>query len=229
MPLRESGRATFLRTYDVARHATRAIGRHLVADGLLDDEADVFYLTLDELTSARTPNDARSLVPARRGLREHYQTISLPNLWTGVPTPSIVIEDESEPGLSEPFTGQGVSAGIAEGTVRVILDPTDSDDINEGDVLVCRATDPSWATLFYLASAVIMDLGGDMSHGAIVARELGLPAVVNTRDGTRRLRNGDHVRVDGSAGTVTPMPTGHGAALSARDRDVQRTDRSRSE
>jgi pyruvate,water dikinase len=91
--------------------------------------------------------------------------------------------------------------------VRVIVDPGDTDDFEPGEVLVCRATDPSWAALFYLASAVVIDIGGDMSHGAIVARELGLPAVVNTGDGTTRLCTGDRVRVDGSAGTVIRLPS----------------------
>jgi pyruvate,water dikinase len=211
MPLRESGRATFLRAYDVARHAAGALGRHLVTAGVLDDEVDVFHLTLDELTASEPPADPGDLVHTRRELSEHYRTVTLPNLWTGDPTPGVVVDGGPSTGGGEMVTGEGVSAGIAEGAVRIIIDPTDTDDINEGDVLVCRATDPSWATLFYLACAVVTDLGGDMSHGAIVARELGLPAVVNTRDGTRRLRNGDRVRVDGFAGTVIPLPvTGRG-------------------
>lgn len=205
MPLRESGRATFLRAYDAARHAARTLGLHLAAQGAIDNADDVFFLTFDELTASQPPVRARELVAARRELREHYRTIELPNLWTGQPTPTVVLDDEHPARGDEPLLGQGVSAGVAEGTVRVVVDPADGDDLEPGDILVCRVTDPSWATLFFVAGAVVTDLGGDMSHGAIVARELGLPAVVNTRDGTRRLKNGERVRVDGTSGTVTRL------------------------
>jgi len=203
MPLRESGRATFLRAYDVARHAAGAAGRHLAHSGRLDRADDVFYLTFDELTAPELRSDAREITGFRRARRAHYRTLTLPNLWTGIPTAHPRIEQPADGGQ---INGQGVSAGIREGTVRVVLDPADVDDLDEGDVLVCRATDPSWAALFYLVGAVVIDIGGEMSHGAIVARELGLPAVVNTHDGTRRLRSGQRVRVDGSAGTVVRIP-----------------------
>jgi phosphoenolpyruvate synthase/pyruvate phosphate dikinase len=96
--------------------------------------------------------------------------------------------------------GLGVSAGIAEGIVRVVRD-LDEADIDEGTV-VCRATDPSWASLFPLAEAVVTDVGSAMSHAAIVCRELGLPCVAGTRNGTTTLRDGMRVRVDGTTGRV---------------------------
>ena len=100
--------------------------------------------------------------------------------------------------------GIGVSPGIAEGTVRVVrdADSDQADDFEPGDILVCRITDPSWAPLLSVAAAVVIDIGGSLSHGAIVARELGIPCVINTVDGSRRLRTGDRVTVDGSAGSV---------------------------
>jgi pyruvate,water dikinase len=205
MPLRESGRATFLRAYDAARHAAWALGRFFAERGVLESETDVFGLTLDELTASEPPHDARDVVAVRRDLRRHYQTVTLPSLWTGDPTPLISVEDVVAAVGDEPLTGLGVSSGIAEGIVRVVLDPGDIGGIDDGDILVCRATDPSWASLFYVAGAVVADIGGDMSHGAVVARELGLPAVVNTRDGTRRLKTGEHVRVDGTTGQITRL------------------------
>jgi pyruvate,water dikinase len=90
----------------------------------------------------------------------------------------------------------------------VVTDSHD-DDLQPGEILVCRTTDPSWVSLFLAASAVVIDIGGQLSHGAIVARELGIPCVVNTRDGTRRIRTGDALRVDGTTGQVTianPVP-----------------------
>jgi pyruvate,water dikinase len=89
------------------------------------------------------------------------------------------------------------------GTVRIIDDPADADLLEPGEILVCRFTGPSWSVLFTLAEAVVIDIGGVASHGAVVSREMGLPCVIGTGDGSRRLRTGDLVRVDGSAGTVT--------------------------
>lgn len=204
MPLRESGRATFLRCYDVARLASRAIGEDLAAQGHLDAADDVFHLTMAEARGAGESFTAR--VEERRELRAEYELVTLPTLWTGIPEPVSVAGAGGTRSVGE-VSGLGVSAGAAEGTVRVVTDPIETEDFEPGEVLVCRVTDPSWAALFYLASAVVTDIGGDMSHGAIVARELGLPAVVNTGDGTIRLCTGDRVRVDGSTGTVTRLPS----------------------
>jgi phosphoenolpyruvate synthase/pyruvate phosphate dikinase len=103
------------------------------------------------------------------------------------------------PGTS--VEGLGVSAAVAEGIVRVVRD-LDEADIDEGTVLLCWATDPSWPSLFPLAEAVVTDVGSAMSHAAIVCRELGLPCVAGTRTGTTVLRDGMRVRVDGTSGRV---------------------------
>jgi phosphoenolpyruvate synthase/pyruvate phosphate dikinase len=94
-----------------------------------------------------------------------------------------------------------VSPGVAEGRVRLLLDPL-TYDLEPGEILVCETTDPSYAAYFLVAAGVVNDIGGAMSHGSIVAREVGIPCVTNTRVGTRTLRSGDVVRVDGTAGTV---------------------------
>jgi phosphoenolpyruvate synthase/pyruvate phosphate dikinase len=105
-----------------------------------------------------------------------------------------------------------VSAGIAEGIVRVVRD-LDEADIDQGTVLVCLATDPSWASWFPLAAAMVTDVGSAMSHAAIVCRELGLPCIAGTRNGTTTLCDGMWVRVDGTTGRVEildgPQPS-HG-------------------
>jgi pyruvate,water dikinase len=90
---------------------------------------------------------------------------------------------------------------VVEGRIRVILDPADT-EMDSGDVLVARTTDPSWASVMFLASALVVDIGGPLSHAAVVAREMGVPCVMGTGDGTVRLRTGDRVRVDGAKGTV---------------------------
>ena len=103
---------------------------------------------------------------------------------------------------SDTLTGVGVSPGVVEGPARVVTDPS-FDDVEAGEILVAPATDPSWASIMFLSSALVVDIGGALSHAAIVARELGVPCVVNTGTGTRTVRTGDHLRVDGGTGTVT--------------------------
>lgn len=139
----------------------------------------------------------------RRAKREEYLQIDLPQTWTGVPTPTLRTDRAAATGAST-FTAIAGSPGVAEGTVRVVTDPM-TDEFADGEVLVCETTDPSWASLFLVANALVIDVGSAMSHGAIVARELGLPCVINTRTGTRELRTGDRVRVDGTAGVVSVL------------------------
>ena len=100
---------------------------------------------------------------------------------------------------------QGVSGspGIARGRARVVLDPSDPRDLQPGDVLVAPCTDPSWTPLFMTASAVVVDVGGQISHAVIVSRELGLPCVISVTDGTRRIPDGALIEVDGTSGTVS--------------------------
>ena len=100
---------------------------------------------------------------------------------------------------------QGVSGspGIARGRARVVLDPSDPRDLQPGDVLVAPCTDPSWTPLFMSASAVVVDVGGQISHAVIVSRELGLPCVISVTDGTRRIPDGALIEVDGTSGTVS--------------------------
>ncbi len=98
--------------------------------------------------------------------------------------------------------GRGLSSGKYSGRARIILDPKDVDSFNLGDILVIRSTNPSWTPLFTLAGAIVADMGNYLSHGAIIARELGIPAVGNLLDGTARISNGQIIEVDGNSGTV---------------------------
>ena len=198
LPMREVSKANFLKGIDSARAVSRAIGRELHRHGKLDAPDDVFYLTVEEVMGL--PDNARELVTFRRERRTEYLTLQLPELWVGAP-PGI----STEPDLA-PSDGvvRGIAAGQGQvtGRVRIIAD-IGTDELLPGEVLVCATTDPSWAAAFPLACAVVIDVGGVMSHGAIVAREFGIPCVINTRTGTRELATGDLVTVDGTAGTVT--------------------------
>jgi phosphohistidine swiveling domain-containing protein len=198
VPLRELGKALFLRAIDVARASARTVGAQLASAGTIEEPEDVFYLTVDELLG-KPPTDARDAVAFRRARYDEHLRHRLPEAWTGTPVPLLAEGAASRDGS---VGGIGVSPGVVSGRARIVLDPARADGLERGDILVCETTDPSWASLFLVASGLVIDVGGPLSHGAIVARELGLPCVVNTRDGTRRLRTGDSIRVDGSTGTV---------------------------
>lgn len=208
VPLREVSKAAFLHAIDVGRAAAWSHGEWLARGGHIDDPADVFFLDLDDVAARRT-DGLREVISQRLAEREMYSQAYLPDMWIGDPTPiPLSTRDDKNGGVA----GIAVSSGVVEGRVRVVLDLEQDDDIEPGEILVCETTDPSWASWFVLASALVIDIGGVMSHGAIVAREMGVPCVINTRNGTRRLATGDLVRVDGDAGTVTILQRAHAIA-----------------
>ena len=125
-----------------------------------------------------------------------HQLAWLPESWIG--NPEIITPVAAE--ASGPLAGLGVSPGTAEGPVRVVEDGFGQ--LEPGEILVCEATDPSYAGYFFVAAGVVTDIGGAMGHGSIVAREVGIPCVVNTREATRRLQTGDRIRIDGGSGAI---------------------------
>ena len=203
--LREQGKAQFLQVVDVGRAASMALGAHLIEAGQLDTADDVFYLTADELL---TGDIDQAAISKRRGDHTEFLRTDLPIAWNGEPNPIPVREraapdaGRTEAGTS--VTGLGVSAGTARGRVRIMHQLSD-DDFDVDDILVCHTTDPSWASIMAIAAGLVIDVGGAISHGAIVARELGIPCVIATATGTQQLRDGDYVEVSGSAGTVTVL------------------------
>jgi pyruvate,water dikinase len=197
IPLRGVAKRSFLQSIDVARASARRLGVLLAADGMLADPDDVFHLTNVELTH-RLPTDAAALCIRRRERRAEYQGLRIPPSWTGNCSP---VHDAPSVDEVKILHGIGVSPGVVEGVVRVLAS-SDTDDFEPDEILVAPTTDPSWSSIMFVSAGLVVDIGGALSHAAIVARELGIPAVVNTGDGSRRLRTGDRVRVDGGAGTV---------------------------
>ena len=195
LPERETGKAAMMLCLDTARACVRGLGAHFAKQGQLEQAEDVFYLTLEEI-QGEPPADARERITARRTQRDAYLKLDLPESWVGMVAPL----EASSPEGEAPLTGLGVSPGVAEGPVRLLADG--SGDLRPGEILVCEATDPSYAAFFLVAAGVVTDIGGAMGHGAIVAREVGIPCVANARDATRRLRGGDRVRIDGTSGCV---------------------------
>ena len=205
IPLRGIAKDSYLQAADVIRASTRRAGELLAADGTLVDPNDIFFLTEDEI-AGRRPDDIRGLIARRRERYDHYRTIDLPTNWQGDPMPVAVSNGSAVEGsgdsTADTITGVGVSPGAVEGMARVVTDPA-SEAVEPGEILVAPATDPSWSSIMFISSALVVDIGGALSHAAIVARELGLPCVVNTTTGTRSIRTGDRCRVDGGTGTVT--------------------------
>jgi phosphohistidine swiveling domain-containing protein len=196
VPLREVARLQFLQCYDVARAAATRLGTDLAATGAVEVPDDVFFLALDELTSGATP--PAGVVGKRRERRAAYEAIEIPVRFTGAPAPRPVVAPEP----SHRLVGIGGSAGVAEGRARVVIGPDDPNGVEDGEVLVAETTNPSYASFFLVASAVVVDIGGMLSHAAIVAREMGIPCVINTGNARHTIRTGDLLRVDGDRGVV---------------------------
>jgi pyruvate,water dikinase len=198
IPLRGVGKRSFLQSLDVARCAARRIGVLLAERGSLADPEDVFYLTTGELLGP-LPANAAELVHLRRSRRAEYEALELPGSWQG--TPVATPRESADGECADLVTGIGASSGVVEGVVRVVLDPTFA-EVEPGEVLVTPTTDPSWASIMFISAGLVVDIGGVLSHAAVVAREMQIPCVVNTRTGSRSLRTGDRVRIDGGAGIV---------------------------
>ncbi|MDT5313143.1 MAG: pyruvate, water dikinase [Mycobacterium sp.] len=198
----ELTKAAFLTAVDGTRSAAGALGRQLVVAGKLDAADDTFYLTTEELLGP-LPSNARELVEFRRQRREEYRAIELPVIFTGMPQPVTAAAAEGQ--SDGVVRGTPAGPGVVEGTVRVVLDADSDDVLEDGEVLVCKFVDPGWTALVSLAGALVTDIGSAASHGAIVARELGITCVVGTGNGTKLLRTGDVVRVDGSTGEIAVL------------------------
>ena len=211
LPLREVGKSAMVAHIALGRlYATRA-GALLAEAGLIDAAEDVFYLYRDELRALlRRPADVRERVAERRGIVDVYERLDLPNLFRKDDidrTWEAFLSGRRPPAATEgsaaaAIVGLGVSAGRAEGIARVVVEPGEVKDFEAGQILVCKMTDPSWSPLFSTAAALVVDIGGMLSHAAIIARELGIPAVINTRTGTRTIPDGRRIAVDGLSGTV---------------------------
>ncbi len=195
---RELIRDAVIRQTHQYRLIAREIGHRLAARGVIDRPEDVFYLVRKEIKNP--PADAKVLVARRRAERERLESQRPPLDFVGEWTPLDGDVSVLKPG--ESLTGKAVSAGLAKGPVRVLT--IDSmDDLEPGEVLVAAFTDTGWTPFFAYAAAVVVDTGGEMSHAAVVAREFGIPCVVGTSNGSRALRTGQIVEVDGRSGVVT--------------------------
>lgn len=201
MGARETPKFTIIRVMGIVRDGLLASGGDLVAAGVLDRADDVCFLRLAELDHVWTRDAGywRGVVAARRAVdaRETRRA----------QVPRVILSDGHTfyEGLGNTpdgaLSGSPVSPGVAEGRVHVIADPA-AESLAPGEILVCRATDPAWTPLFLAAAGLVTEVGGMMTHGSVVAREYGIPAVVGVHDATGRLATGQYVRLDGTNGTI---------------------------
>ncbi|WP_405901961.1 phosphoenolpyruvate synthase [Streptomyces sp. NBC_00656] len=187
---------TFVYKQALLREAER-----LVEDNVLRDKEDVFYLTFQEFHDVVRSNrlDER-LIQRRKDAFRSYHALTPPRVLTsdGEALTGAYRRDDVPAGA---LTGVPVSAGTIEGRARVILDMSEA-DLEAGDILVTAFTDPSWSPLFVGIAGLVTEVGGVMTHGAVIAREYGLPAVVGVEQATRLIRDGQRIRVHGTDGYV---------------------------
>ncbi|MEU5286820.1 rifamycin-inactivating phosphotransferase [Streptomyces sp. NPDC020755] len=191
--------------YFVYKRALLAEAERLVRDQVLDQKEDAFYLTFQELHEAVRSNRAdERLIQRRKEAFRSYHALTPPRVLTsdGEAVTGAYRRDDVPAGA---LTGLPVSAGTVEGRARVILDMAEA-DLEAGDILVTTFTDPSWSPLFVGIAGLVTEVGGLMTHGAVVAREYGLPAVVGVERATRLIRDGQRIRVHGTDGYVELLP-----------------------
>jgi pyruvate,water dikinase len=204
--LREVPKFFAILVFARARALLREIGEELTEAGRLEQAEDIFFATLPEVRTVLT-----TWADPRPGVRErragYGQELNRRRV------PRILLSDGTEPTAEETLDaaadgalrGTPASAGAVSAKARVILDPTGA-QLEPGEILVAPSTDPGWTPLFLTAGGLIMEMGGAMSHGAVVAREYGIPAVVGVPDATERIATGERITVDGSTGTVATEP-----------------------
>jgi pyruvate,water dikinase len=205
--LREAAKSMIVALFEPVRLVAMEVGRRLVAAGHLDVPEQVFDLAYPDIEAFLLGEWDGSGARARSGdvkaRRRAWIAESPPEVIViapdGVTLPSALPPIVNREG---PLVGVGVAAGRASGQARVIQHPREGHRLEDGEVLVAPSTDPGWTPLFLRATAIVMETGGYLSHGAIVAREYGIPAVVNIPGLLERIRDGQRLHVDGDAGTV---------------------------
>ncbi|MEV2253232.1 rifamycin-inactivating phosphotransferase [Streptomyces sp. NPDC050147] len=202
---REYPKYDIIRRYFVYKQALLEEAGRLVEAGVLPDKEDIFYLTFQELHEVVRSNQVDDrLIQQRKDAFRSYHALTPPRVLTsdGEALTGSYRRDDAPTGA---LVGLPVSTGTVEGRARVILDMADA-DLEAGDILVTAFTDPSWSPLFVGIAGLVTEVGGLMTHGAVIAREYGLPAVVGVERATRLIQDGQRIRVHGTDGYVEILP-----------------------
>lgn len=213
MGLREHHKFVLVRHLALYRKAVLELGDALAAQGVLPERDDIFFLALPEMKeilNGSFEEDVPSLIAARKESFKHYQRLQPPRVFT---SEGEIIEGRLDGGDAPEgaLIGLPVSPGIVEGRARVVLDPSTA-ALKEGEILVAPFTDPGWTPLFQQAKGLITEIGGMMTHGSVIAREYGIPAIVGVDRATMLIRDGALLRLDGTAGHVIVLEAAHTTA-----------------
>ncbi|KAA9018339.1 phosphoenolpyruvate synthase [Niallia endozanthoxylica] len=198
---REYPKYAFIRRFDIYKQALMKEAALLVQKGVIREKEDIYYLSFDELHEAVITNrlDDRMIVE-RKAVYEVYEKLTPPRVMT---SEGEVVFGEYHTSRIPPdaLAGIPVSSGIIEGRARVMLKMEDT-SLEDGDILVTRFTDPSWTPLFVTVKGLVTEVGGLMTHGSVIAREYGLPAVVGVENATKLIKDGQRIRVNGTEGYI---------------------------
>ena len=198
---REYPKYAMISRYFVYKQALLEEAEHLVQTHVLREKEDIFFLTLQEIQAVvRAQHVGEQLLRERKAAFAGYEALSPPRVLTseGEGLSGSYRRDDVPHGA---LVGLAVSAGTVEGRARIILGMAEA-DLEPGDILVTACTDPSWTPLFVTIGGLVTEVGGLMTHGAVIAREYGLPAVVGVEHATRRIQDGQRIRVHGTEGYV---------------------------
>ncbi len=208
--LRELPKYYLILTMASARRLLWSLGEELAQAGRLESAKDIFFINLVEARQALAGKDFRAVVRERRASYDYE--LGRRHI------PRILLSDGTEPeaehhvlaGAAEgSLTGTPASAGVVTAKARVIMEPIGA-RLEPGEILVAPSTDPGWTPLFLTAGGLVMEMGGPMSHGAVVAREYGIPAIVGVDGATECITTGQRITVDGSSGVIVIEPEEHG-------------------
>ena len=207
---REQMRDFSSQCYAIVRAYVVEAGRRFAANGRLAVESDIFMLSIEEIAELAegrlSLGDVTGRVAFRRAMYEGYRDISPPHeLGGGIADQAASRTSNNGVGLS----GLGCSPGVVEGTARVVPTLADIGQVRQGDILVTKFTDPGWTPALGLVAGVVTEVGGLLSHAAVIGREYGIPAVLNVGGATEALRSGQWIRVDGGSGHVTVLAGGN--------------------
>jgi pyruvate,water dikinase len=208
MPLREDQRFYWQETLAAMRELFLLIGDRLVVEGLLKDREEVFFATKDEMEACVKGRGGFPSWQIRNREREFQQLRNEHELAPHLTYPAFLVGNrplDTSEGREQVLVGRPVSPGLKRGPVKVVSTPRQLSKVQTGDILVTRSTDPGWTPIFGLLGGLIMESGGQLSHGAVVAREYGLPAVAGIAGATQLLHDGQVVLLDGLSGTVTML------------------------
>ncbi|SYX84159.1 phosphoenolpyruvate synthase [Paenibacillus alvei] len=198
---REFPKYSLINRYFVYKQALLEEAEQLVQAGIIHEKEDIFYLALEELHEVVRSNKLDyQIIIKRKDEYNHYEKLTPPRVITS--DGEIIVGKYKRDNLpANAIVGLPVSSGVIEGRARVILNMEDA-DLEDGDILVTAFTDPSWTPLFLSIKGLVTEVGGLMTHGAVIAREYGLPAVVGVENATKLIQDGQRIRVHGTEGYI---------------------------